>query len=88
MQNAPKQSFARRFEDYQPTKSTLAWACIATALATMIIGFSWGGWVTGGTSRSAMTAGDAAFDASEYLYTCLGSGGACPRPVAVVHPPA
>jgi hypothetical protein len=61
MQNTTKQSFARRFEDYQPTKSMLAWACVATAVATMIIGFSWGGWVTGGTSRSlAMTAGDAA----------------------------
>jgi hypothetical protein len=61
MQNTTKQSFARRFEDYQPTKSMLAWACVATAVATMIIGFGWGGWVTGSTSRSlAMTAGDAA----------------------------
>jgi len=31
MQNTTKQSFARRFEDYQPTKSMLAWACVATA---------------------------------------------------------
>ena len=60
MQNTTKQSLARRFEDYQPTKSMLAWACVATAVATMIIGFGWGGWVTGGTSRSlAMAAGDA-----------------------------
>ena len=61
MQNTTKQSFARRFKDYQPTKSMLAWACVATAVATMIIGFGWGGWVTGGTSLSlAMTAGDVA----------------------------
>jgi hypothetical protein len=61
VQNNTKQSFARRFEDYQPTKSTLAWACAATAVATMIIGFGWGGWVTGSTSRSlAMTAGEVA----------------------------
>ena len=61
MQNTTKQSFARRFEDYQPTKSMLAWACVATAVATMIVGFSWGGWVTGGTSQTmATTAGDAA----------------------------
>ena len=61
MQNTTKQSLARRFEDYQPTKSMLAWACVATAVATMIIGFSWGGWVTGGTSQTmATTAGDAA----------------------------
>ena len=61
MQNTTKQSLAQRWEDYQPTKSMLAWACVATAVATMIIGFSWGGWVTGGTSRTmATTAGDAA----------------------------
>ena len=61
MQNTTKQSFARRFEDYQPTKSMLAWACVATAVATMIVGFSWGGWVTGGTSQTMATAaGDAA----------------------------
>ncbi|RJG41490.1 hypothetical protein [Mesorhizobium sp. DCY119] len=46
-------SIAQRFESYQPSKSILVWACVATAIATMIIGFSWGGWVTGGTSRSA-----------------------------------
>jgi hypothetical protein len=61
MQNTTKQSLAQRWEDSQPSKSMLAWACVATAVATMIIGFSWGGWVTGGTSRSlAMAAGDAA----------------------------
>jgi hypothetical protein len=39
----------------------LVWACVATAAATMIIGFNWGGWVTGGTSRAeAATAGDVA----------------------------
>ena len=39
----------------------LVWACVATVIATMIIGFSWGGWVTGGTSRTMATAaGDAA----------------------------
>ncbi|MEZ2219054.1 hypothetical protein [Rhizobium sp. RCC_161_2] len=46
-------SIAQRFESYQPSKTLLVWACIATAVATMIVGFSWGGWVTGGTSRTA-----------------------------------
>ena len=56
-----KPSLARRWENYQPSKSALFWACAATVVATMIIGFSWGGWVTGGTSRSlATTAGDVA----------------------------
>src|SRR5689334_1097416 len=54
-----KPSLARRWEDYQPGKSTLFWACAATVIATLIVGFNWGGWVTGGTSRSlAATAGD------------------------------
>ena len=54
-----KQSLSRRFEDYQPSKSTLMVACVATAVATMIVGFNWGGWVTGGTSQAqAKTAGD------------------------------
>jgi hypothetical protein len=30
-------------------------ACAAAAVATMIIGFGWGGWVTGSTSRSMAT---------------------------------
>jgi hypothetical protein len=60
-QNNTKQSIARRWEDYQPAKSTLAWACAATAVATIVIGFSWGGWVTGGTSQTLATAaGDTA----------------------------
>ena len=60
MQDTTKQSLAQRWENYQPSKSMLAWACVATAVATMIIGFGWGGWVTGGTTRSlAKTAGDA-----------------------------
>jgi hypothetical protein len=60
MQNN-KQSLTQRWESYQPTKSTLFMACAATAVATMIVGFNWGGWVTGGTSRTmAATAGDVA----------------------------
>ncbi len=61
MQNTTKQSFAQRWNDYQPTKSILLWACAVTAIATMIIGFNWGGWVTGGTSQTmAATAGNVA----------------------------
>jgi hypothetical protein len=61
MQTNTKQSLARRWESYQPSKSTLVWGCAATAVATMIVGFSWGGWVTGGTSlEQAKAAGDTA----------------------------
>jgi hypothetical protein len=31
----------------------LVWACVLTAVITMVIGFNWGGWVTGGSSLRA-----------------------------------
>lgn len=61
MQSTTKRSLSRRWEDYQPSKTMLVWACIAAAIATIVVGFSWGGWVTGGTSRTmAAAAGDTA----------------------------
>ncbi len=60
-QNSRRNTVSGRWNDYQPTKSTLAWACVGAVIATMIVGFTWGGWVTGGTSRSAAaTAGEGA----------------------------
>lgn len=59
MQSTPKRSLSRRWEDYQPSKTMLVWACIAAVIATIAVGFSWGGWVTGGISKSmATSAGD------------------------------
>ena len=43
VQNNTKPSLAQRWENYQPTKGTLFMACAATAVATMIVGFNWGG---------------------------------------------
>jgi len=61
MQSTTKQSLSRRWEGYQPSKTMLVWACVAAVIATIVVGFSWGGWVTGGTSRTmAVTAGDTA----------------------------
>ena len=60
-QNDGRTSSAQRWKSYQPAKSTLVWACVVTAVATMVVGFSWGGWVTGATSRTlASSAGNAA----------------------------
>jgi hypothetical protein len=47
---ARKPGLGRRWGSYRPAKSTLFWACVACTIATMIIGFNWGGWVTGGTA--------------------------------------
>lgn len=40
----------QRWEEFQPSKTICFWACAACVVATMIVGFGWGGWVTGGTA--------------------------------------
>jgi hypothetical protein len=47
-----KLNLAQRWDRVQPTKGTVVWGVIVGAAATMIIGFSWGGWVTGGSART------------------------------------
>ena len=44
--------FRDRWREARPTKTLVFWTCVASAVLTMIIGFSWGGWVTGGTVRT------------------------------------
>jgi hypothetical protein len=45
-------TFASRWREARPSKTALFWSCVACIIATMIVGFTWGGWVTGGTARS------------------------------------
>lgn len=53
-----KQSFGGRWAAYQPSKAIWFWSCAACAVATIVVGFAWGGWVTGGAATRM--AGDAA----------------------------
>jgi hypothetical protein len=54
-------SIGKRFENFQASKTTLFWSCGACVVATMIVGFAWGGWVTGGTAQKmSSTAADSA----------------------------
>lgn len=39
-------TFWEWWDSTRPTKETTLWACIATAVVTAMIGFTWGGWVT------------------------------------------
>lgn len=48
-----KNGLTARARDYQPTKTALLWSCAACVAATLIVGFNWGGWVTG-SKASAM----------------------------------
>jgi hypothetical protein len=42
--------FGQRWRESRPTKISVVWACVGSIVATMIVGFTWGGWVTGGTA--------------------------------------
>jgi pimeloyl-ACP methyl ester carboxylesterase len=54
--NRGTRSVGQRWSEARPTKTLLFWACVASAVFTMIVGFSWGGWVTGGTARQTAQA--------------------------------
>ena len=47
-----KPSLGQRWEASRPTKTMLFWSCAGCAVATIVVGFTWGGWTTGGTARS------------------------------------
>jgi hypothetical protein len=44
-------SMSQRFQDYRPSKTALFWSCAGCIVATLIVGFTWGGWVTRGSAQ-------------------------------------
>jgi hypothetical protein len=40
----------QRWRNYRPSKTALFWTCMACIGLTVIVGFTWGGWVTGGSA--------------------------------------
>jgi hypothetical protein len=59
MANQQKRSIQQRWNELQPSKTMLVWSCLGSVVVALIVGFTWGGWVTGGTARDmAATAGD------------------------------
>lgn len=51
---APKRklSYRQRWDEIQVTKTATFWSLVGAVALTMIIGFNWGGWVTGGTAQA------------------------------------
>ena len=47
-----KVGIGQRWSAARPTKTIVVWSWLACAAITMVIGFTWGGWVTGSTARS------------------------------------
>jgi hypothetical protein len=58
-QSQGKLSLGRRWSNARATKTVVFWLCAASMVVTMVIGFTWGGWVTGATAlRMAEASGE------------------------------
>ena len=51
MEQKKKISFKKWWSEARPTKTAVFWSWIGSIILTMIIGFAWGGWVTGSTAQ-------------------------------------
>jgi hypothetical protein len=51
MQQNQRQSLSQRFQQYRPSKTALFWSCAGSVIVATIVGFSWGGWTTGGSAQ-------------------------------------
>ena len=49
--NQKKPSYRQRWDKVRPTKWVLVWFCLGSVIGALIVGFTWGGWVTGGSAR-------------------------------------
>ena len=47
--------FRQRWSDYRPSKTAWFWSCAGCVVATIAVGFFWGGWVTAGEAGSMAT---------------------------------
>lgn len=45
-------SWGERWDGVRPTKTAIFWAWLASLILLLIVGFNWGGWVTGGTAQT------------------------------------
>ena len=52
MQERQNRSQLQWFDQYRASKTVLFWACAGSVLLATIVGFSWGGWVTGGSAEA------------------------------------
>jgi hypothetical protein len=56
MTDQQKRSIQQRWSDLQPSKTMLFWSCSGSVAVALVVGFTWGGWVTGGTAQKMATA--------------------------------
>ena len=75
-------SISEKFRDFRASKAVLFWSCAGCIIATMVVGFTWGGWVTGGSAQEradeaaeqavAELAADICFKLSHQLHGAMG----------------
>ncbi|MBC7157822.1 MAG: hypothetical protein H5U20_09965 [Rhodobacteraceae bacterium] len=76
-------SFIQSMKDFAPTKTTLFWTAAGAAVLTMVIGFSYGGWKTGGSAdKMASEAATAARNELAAL-VCVENFAAAPDAIAL-----
>ena len=51
MQQHQDRTLSQRFQQYHASKTVLFWACAGCVILATVVGFSWGGWMTGGSAR-------------------------------------
>ena len=61
-----------------------AWGAVGGAVAAMIIGFSWGGWVTGGTSAKSAATGAQAAVIQAFVPLCVAKAEQQPDQLAAI----
>ena len=49
--NQKMPSYRQRWNKVRPTKKVVFWSCVGCIILTIVIGFAWGGWVTGGSAQ-------------------------------------
>ena len=52
MEQKPR-SLGQQWREWRPSKTLACWACVGSMVATMVVGFTWGGWTTDGKARVA-----------------------------------
>jgi hypothetical protein len=46
-----QQNLSQRFQQYRASKAVLFWACAGSVIVATVVGFHWGGWMTGGSAQ-------------------------------------
>ena len=52
MAERQKPSQLQWFDQFRASKTQLFWGCAGSVVVAIVVGFTWGGWVTGGTAQT------------------------------------